>query len=295
MKKRALRLAIAFLLTLALALAGHPGQLFSSAATAATTAATVGDYRSCSTSGLAGLDRELIDGQPALVSFADIPGIQLGPAVHPYLQRPAKRALERAIAQRGDSTPLIVNSAYRTIGQQLVLYQHSQSRRCGIAIAAPPGKSNHQSGLALDIQNYAEWRPILESEGWHWFGYADRWHFDYVRGGRDIRPDSIRAFQELWNQHHPDDALALDGALGPITLARLKRSPISGWNREFVAVRSLWLKPSTDQAKSISARELLTVPRGTILRPTQVEAVGGHQKLTLEVFVWGDDLKEVTD
>jgi hypothetical protein len=163
----------------------------------------------------------------ALVDFSS-PKIRLGQAVWPFLQPAAKRALDRAVANRGQT--LIVNSAYRTIAQQLILFQQAQADRCGITIAAEPGKSNHQSGLALDIEDNAGWRPFLEAQGWKWLGPSDPVHFDFKGGGiRDIRSTAILAFQQLWNQNNPNDRIAEDGQWGPNTAARLGKSPANGF------------------------------------------------------------------
>lgn len=187
---------------------------------------------SCSTTVVRGLDRQLIAQMNRLVSGALVdfssPKIRLGQAVWPLLQPAAKRALDRAVANRGQT--LIVNSAYRTIAQQLILFQQAQADRCGITIAAEPGKSNHQSGLALDIEDNAGQRPFLEAQGWKWLGPSDPVHFDFKGGGiRDIRSTAILAFQQLWNQNNPNDRIAEDGQWGPNTAARLGKSPANGF------------------------------------------------------------------
>lgn len=93
----------------------------------------------------------------SLVNFEDL-NVDCGPAVWPYLQLPAKKALAKAIAERG--TLMVVNSAYRTIAQQQVLFNHFKGRKCGIPDAAIPPTSNHQSGLAIDIQDPFGWKPF---------------------------------------------------------------------------------------------------------------------------------------
>lgn len=193
---------------------------------------TVRNAPGCSTHVLKGLDLQIIAKMNAvlpnaLASIADL-NISAGPAVHAYLQPAAKEALRKAIADRGQ--PLSMNSGYRTIAQQLMLYNHSLRRRCGISIAARPGRSNHQSGLAMDINDAPGWKPYLERYGWRWFGSRDRVHFDYVgSGARDIRSVAIKAFQSLWNENNPNDSIGADGAYGPATEARLNQSPISGF------------------------------------------------------------------
>ena len=186
----------------------------------------------CSTAVANGLSQQIIDEMNAivpnvLVRFDNL-NVKSGAAVFPYLQRPALEGLARAISDRG--TTMSINSAYRTIGQQLILFNHSQRRRCGITIAARPGRSNHQSGLAIDINDAQGWRPHLERHGWRWLGRKDPPHFDYVRGGtQDIRSLAILAFQKLWNKNNFNDPIAEDSIYGRQVEARLNKAPIEGF------------------------------------------------------------------
>ena len=186
----------------------------------------------CSTAVANGLSQQIIDEMNAIVPNVlvkfDHLNIKSGAAVFPYLQRSALEALDRAISERG--TTMSINSAYRTIAQQLILFNHSQRRRCGITIAARPGRSNHQSGLAIDINDAQGWQPHLERHGWKWLGRKDPPHFDYVRGGtRDIRSLAVLAFQKLWNKNNPSDLITEDSIYGPQAEARLNKSPIEGF------------------------------------------------------------------
>ncbi|WP_424100186.1 M15 family metallopeptidase [Moorena producens] len=199
------------------------------------TSIKVKDMPGCSTSAVRGLDQQLINrlnvvAPNSLVSFADL-NVDMGPAVWPYLQLPAKQALQQAIDERGRS--LSVNSAYRTIAQQLVLWNLGRDKRCGIRGAARPPESNHQSGLALDIPDYQDWRPFLEKHGWQWDGPKDRPHFDYVGANTiDIRANSVLAFQQLWNLNNPTDRIEENGSYDAETELRLNNSPIDGFPKE---------------------------------------------------------------
>ena len=202
----------------------------------------VRNITTCSTIGVRGLDQQLIAqmntiAPDSLVSIADLNIQATGSAVWLFLQPAARSALEEAIDDRG--TTLRVNSGYRTIAQQLVLYQHFRAGgRCGIPLAARPGRSNHQSGLALDIQDDAGWRSFLQQNGWRWLGPRDRFHFDFIgRNTRDIRGIAVQAFQKLWNQNNPNDLIDEDGIYGPTTANRLGRSPVEGFPKgERVAI-----------------------------------------------------------
>ena len=192
----------------------------------------VRDVTSCSTSVVRELDRQLIAQinlivPNVLVSFIDL-NVDIGEPVWPLLQPPAKAALARAISDRGRQ--MVVNSAYRTIAQQLILFNHAQRNRCGISIAALPGLSNHQSGLALDVEDAAGWEPFLERHGWRRLMPQDPVHFDYLGSGTtDIRGTAVRAFQQLWNLNNPNGRLTVDGSYGPQTQTALNSSPIEGF------------------------------------------------------------------
>jgi hypothetical protein len=192
------------------------------------------EVTSCSTSIVQGLDQQLITeinaiSPNSLVSIADLNVQASGSAVWLLLQPAAKTALAQAINQRG--TTMLVNSAYRTIAQQLILYQHFRaSGRCGIVLAARPGRSNHQSGLALDIEDHNGWQSFLSQNNWRWLGASDPVHFDYIGGNvRDIRGLAILAFQRLWNRNHPGDRLAEDSIYGSETEKRLGMTPVDGF------------------------------------------------------------------
>lgn len=192
------------------------------------------DVPTCPTKALRELDRQIIfkmnELSPnSLVSFNDL-AVDLGESAWPYLQPPAKVALEKAIQDRG--VRMFVNSAYRTIAQQLMLFNQFKSGRCGILAAAPPGGSNHQSGLALDIEDPDRWRPFLEKYGWQWLGPFDPMHFDFIGAGtQDINPIAVEAFQKLWNDNNPHDLLEPDGIYGALTEARLNTSPAGGFSK----------------------------------------------------------------
>ncbi len=213
----------------------------------------------CSTAVANGLSQQIIDEMNAIVPNVlvrfDHLNVRLGAAVFPYLQRPAQKALARAISARG--TTMSINSAYRTIGQQLILFNHSQRRRCGITIAARPGRSNHQSGLAIDINDAQGWRPYLERHDWHWLGRKDPPHFDYVRGGtRDIRSLAVLAFQKLWNKNNVNDRIAEDSIYGPQVEARLNRSPVEGFGATSIVGGVRTLRLSKPLMQGADVREL---------------------------------------
>jgi hypothetical protein len=72
-----------------------------------------------------------------------------------------------------------VNSAGRTYQEQAQLYNELH----GTQSVAKPGTSLHESGNALDIQNYAQSKDVLEKHGFEYKGdelHNDPWHFEYT-------------------------------------------------------------------------------------------------------------------
>jgi N-acetylmuramoyl-L-alanine amidase len=192
---------------------------------------TLQDAPGCSTAVVRLLDKQLIEEmnkiEPnCLVSFADL-DVELGEGVHPFLQLPAKEALAHAISERGQK--LAINSAYRTIAQQLFLFTRGSS--CSYDRVAPPGSSNHESGLALDIVDPEGWSSFLENYGWCWPAYAnDLCHFEYRENDKkDIGGTAVLAFQKLWNRYNPNEQIDEEGVFGPATEEKLNKSPVEGF------------------------------------------------------------------
>jgi hypothetical protein len=189
---------------------------------------------SCATSSVVGLSKQIIAEGNCLKpgAFAEVPdlaNLSFGPNAYPYLEQPARDALVKALKANPSKT-LHVNSMLRTVAQQYLLYVWDQRGTCGIGIAASPGRSNHETGLALDTDDYASVRTMLANVGFQWFGSGDKPHFDYAgKGAVDHRGLDVRAFQRLWNLNHPEDPLVEDGDYGPKTEARLLKSPAAGF------------------------------------------------------------------
>jgi MYXO-CTERM domain-containing protein len=188
---------------------------------------------SCTTASVRGLATQLVEqiqcDQPGVFdSIENVAGLSLGDAVFPWLQTPAAHAVVAAQKDRG--TTMTINSALRTLPQQYLLYRWYQTNRCGISLAASPGKSNHESGLAVDIEDDTGWRSFLTAHDMKWLGSSDPVHFDYVgAGSTDIGGLSVKAFQKLWNRNHPEDPIDEDGAYGTETEKRLALAPVGGF------------------------------------------------------------------
>lgn len=163
-----------------------------------------------------------------LAPIDDVPGVELGVNAAPLLDAAAARALRAA----ADGSPLWIYSTTRTLAQQYVYHHWYRHRRCPsvVTLAAPPGRSNHESGLAIDVPEFAAWKARLSAAGFRWLGRRDRVHFDYRgRGAVDLRRLSVRAFQRLWNRNHPDDRIRESGRWDTATARRLARAPADGF------------------------------------------------------------------
>ncbi|HSN99226.1 MAG TPA: S-layer homology domain-containing protein [Candidatus Nanopelagicales bacterium] len=189
---------------------------------------------SCTTTSVKGLSLQIIEEsnclQPgAFEALPDLSNVTRGAAVFPYLQKPARDKLVAAI-QANPSRQMTINSMLRTSAQQYLLYRWYQLGRCGISLAAKPGNSNHQGGLAIDIQEYSGWKTTLQNNGFRWLGSSDPWHYDYTgSGAKEQRSLDTLAFQRLWNRNNPNDKISEDGSWGPNTEARMKKTPAAGF------------------------------------------------------------------
>lgn len=193
---------------------------------------TVGDQVSsgCSTAVVLGLSRQIADemacmAADAMTRFEEGNGIVFaGSAVLPYLDPDAAANLKKAAVGR----TINVTSAFRTVAQQYLLYRWWQAGRCGITAAATPGRSNHESGRAIDVSNYSSLISRLSAYGWKHTVPGDPVHFDHT-SSPDMRGLDVHAFQRLWNRNNPGDIIDEDGIYGPATAARLAKSPAKGF------------------------------------------------------------------
>jgi len=86
---------------------------------------------------------------------------------------------QRDLSRKGDKK-IVVNSSYRSWAKQAALYA---AYKAGLSKfpAAPPGRSYHNIGLALDVGNWYDSaiKQALIKHGWNWFGSGDNVHFSY--------------------------------------------------------------------------------------------------------------------
>jgi hypothetical protein len=216
---------------------------------------SVGGAGGCSTFIVDGLSKQLIAEQNciranALVSFSGKKGLSIGGSVYPYLEPKAASALEAA----GASSMLSVTSAFRTIAQQYLLYRWYQNGQCGISLAAVPGNSNHETGIAVDLGNYSSVVGLMSSHGWsHSYPSSDPVHFDYTAGGTsDLRSESVLAFQRLWNLNNPSAKIAEDGDYGPMTASKIAASPATGFAKGSTCAPKTTPAPAPDDGEFVA-------------------------------------------
>lgn len=167
---------------------------------------------------------------PGLLVPLDDSRVISAPRVNRYLQAAAHKSLMAALADRPSSTMTLV-SCYRTLPQQLMLYRWYLAGRCGIPLAAKPGKSNHEDAAAIDAQPTFDWRFALKRHGWLWQGKKDPAHYSYRGPGfvDSVGNIGVQAFQQLWNANNPGAKISEDGLYGPKTETALLESPVGGW------------------------------------------------------------------
>jgi hypothetical protein len=75
---------------------------------------------------------------------------------------------------------IVLNSAYRSTEKQKQLRATYEASPNTAPMAAIPGTSLHEKGLAIDVQNWKEAKPFLEKYGFtHKPAKNDPWHFEY--------------------------------------------------------------------------------------------------------------------
>ncbi len=204
---------------------------------ATTTVQDAANAAGCSTTAVEGLSTQIVDeincliGPGTLALVPQEPNIVFSASSFTYLQTPARDDLVKVLQANAGMT-MNVESMLRTVAQQYLLYDWYEAGLCGIQLAATPGTSNHEQGLAFDTSDYNAWMTALDNGGFKWYGSADVVHFDYAGAGAvNLDGKDVLAFQTLWNLNNPGDMIAEDGQYGPETEARLQKSPAAGFSQ----------------------------------------------------------------
>ena len=188
----------------------------------------------CSTLVVHGLSVQIVDEvnclvPNALAAIPNAPNLTKSATTFGYMQTPAQAAFTKMLATN-QGMSMSVDSMLRTVAQQYLLYAWYLAGMCGIQLAATPGTSNHEQGLAFDTPDYNQWMSAAMGNDFMWYGNSDVVHFDYVGPGAvDLNGKDVLAFQKLWNINNPNDMISEDGSYGPATESRLKQSPADGF------------------------------------------------------------------
>jgi hypothetical protein len=201
----------------------------------------VRDYfrRTCTTAVLLPLARQIADRMVCLEpgafkKVAPTTRIQIvGGAVLPYLDVDALTALKSAASQG----VVQISSGFRTLPQQVLIRFWAENGLCRIGAAATPGRSNHETGRALDLENWGGARSIMKSNGWtHSIEVSPRafkndpFHYEHLRSD-DHRGLDVVAFQQLWNDNNPQDPIDVSGVYDNETARRVRIAPAKGFAR----------------------------------------------------------------
>ncbi len=219
-----------------------------------------------------GLSRQLVEAINCIRpgTLADIP---LGGDIRMLREgRPAyvdSRGINALLdaASAGDRQ-MVVRWSYRDVALQHLFWLQDDFRNC--AVAAPAGLSNHQNGLAVDLNEYQYWMPQMQAVGWENNLPNDRVHFDYT-GAEDIGLGalSLLAFQHLWNRNHPNNALALTAELDGATYDALSDAPIEGFDLDLCGAGAPPVGAGPVRGPTVGQAAW----RGCDASPTQVEGL----------------------
>ena len=127
----------------------------------------VKDIKEFRTLPVRGLDRQLIWQfnqllPNLLVSIEDL-NIKPGDGLFPYVQPLVKKALEKFL--KDYRNPLTIINPYRSVVAQTVLYKNRDSSPHRVG---DPGKSDHQNGASLDIQEWDLVKDLITQPKYGW-------------------------------------------------------------------------------------------------------------------------------
>lgn len=159
--------------------------------------------------------------------------------------------------QRGVLKTVQINSAYRSIEKQRELY--NQFLKNGKPLAARPGSSNHNFGIALDINsaqaNALNSAGLLSKYGFHRPIKSEAWHVEsnYFKKGKNTEKEVTKSVKDAGNKGTVKKSLEKEKAADPIAQAQKKVVPANPMNAPKAPVNSF--APSSAEAglKSMSS------------------------------------------
>ncbi len=225
---------------------------------------TVRDVRNTgrNTMPLMGLQRQIVAAidvahPGVLVPITDLP-CRFGPTCFPFMQHRVKASFNDVIGGAARGPSLI--TCYRMTPGQICLASWADRGINGIPLAAAPGKSNHQKAAAGDVSDWEVWQHRFMSHGWRHLAPSDPTHFDRMGlADFDLIHAETVAIQRLYNAHNAKK-LAVDGILGPATLAAVLTMPSAGYPG--VAGVELPMVVGADAYEEVPEGDLLALPVG---------------------------------
>jgi hypothetical protein len=189
----------------------------------------LGEQRGCSSDVALGLTKQILKKMEDMgheFTTLDSQWIKCSSPCVNQLQTAAANHLKQAAKDKGDFITL--QSAVRSSAQQYLMWLWHDLGMCGIGLAAKPGTSNHEGGMAVDTGHYDYWMAALTSHGFqHNYPSNDPVHFDYANAV-DLASENLKAFQKLHNAN-TNRQIAADGLWGPDTQKALYHAPCNGW------------------------------------------------------------------
>ena len=128
--------------------------------------------------------------------------------------------------QRGIIKGVQINSAYRSIEKQRELYNNFLKN--GKPLAARPGSSNHNFGIALDINsaqaNALNAAGLLSKYGFHRPIKSEAWHLEstYFKKGKNTEKEVTKSVQDSGNKATVKKSLEKEKAADPVVQAQKK-------------------------------------------------------------------------
>jgi LAS superfamily LD-carboxypeptidase LdcB len=118
------------------------------------------------------------DGKLVMFTTQDLPGVDLQGFKHKLIKEAADSYMDMFAAAMREGVLLKLNYSYRDYNVQKALYRKMPR------VAAAPGTSSHEIGLAIDLSNTPgahKWMAARgEDFGW-WRPYPNEpWHFEFV-------------------------------------------------------------------------------------------------------------------
>lgn len=128
------------------------------------------------------------DGKPFSITTITVGGKLVSkPTGHAFLKMQA--AADKA------GVRLSLTSGFRTMAEQQALYRCYKTKKCNNGnLAAEPGYSNHQNGLAVDVSTSTWLAKNAKKYGFARTVPSESWHYEYF-GGRDPGGPCTNAIQ----------------------------------------------------------------------------------------------------